>query len=165
MKQWTILICLTILVAAALYIGHCHVQQNAAIVTNTVTNVKQMQQQQQEIDDRLQRMERMLGSDEPSRGVRSLTMIATAYTPAADEGGHLDALGSDLVPYRTIAVDPTVIPLGSRLLVRCQGKIIAVGIARDTGSAIHGNKIDLCMLTKTEAYRWGRRQVEVTIIN
>jgi 3D (Asp-Asp-Asp) domain-containing protein len=113
---------------------------------------------------RLENLERMLRTDEPSRGVRSLTMIATAYTPAADEGGYLDALGADLVPYRTIAVDPSIIPLGSRMLVKYQGKIIIVGIARDTGSAIMGNRIDLCMPTKTEARDWGRKQVEVVIL-
>lgn len=60
----------------------------------------------------------------------------------------------------TIAVDPEVIPLGSKLHVEGYGE----GIAEDTGGAIRGNIIDLYMLDRNEALSWGRRQVEVTII-
>lgn len=60
----------------------------------------------------------------------------------------------------TIAVDPTIIPLGTRLFVEGYGE----GIAEDTGGAIRGNIIDLYMLDRNEALSWGRRQVEVRII-
>jgi 3D (Asp-Asp-Asp) domain-containing protein len=60
----------------------------------------------------------------------------------------------------TIAVDPEVIPLGSKLHVEGYGE----GIAEDTGGAIKGEIIDLYMLDRNEALSWGRRQVEVKII-
>ena len=60
----------------------------------------------------------------------------------------------------TIAVDPTIIPLGTRLFVEGYGE----GIAEDTGGAIQGEIIDLYMLDRNEALSWGRRQVEVRII-
>jgi 3D (Asp-Asp-Asp) domain-containing protein len=60
----------------------------------------------------------------------------------------------------TIAVDPEVIPLGSKLYVEGYGE----GIAEDTGGAIRGEIIDLYMLDRNEALSWGRRQVEVRII-
>jgi len=60
----------------------------------------------------------------------------------------------------TIAVDPTIIPLGTRLFVEGYGE----GIAEDTGGAIKGEIIDLYMLDRNEALSWGRRQVEVRII-
>jgi 3D (Asp-Asp-Asp) domain-containing protein len=60
----------------------------------------------------------------------------------------------------TIAVDPTIIPLGTRLFVEGYGE----GIAEDVGGAIQGEIIDLYMLDRNEALSWGRRQVEVRII-
>jgi len=60
----------------------------------------------------------------------------------------------------TIAVDPEVIPLGTRLHIEGYGE----GIAEDTGGAIKGEIIDLYMLDRNEALSWGRRQVEVRII-
>jgi 3D (Asp-Asp-Asp) domain-containing protein len=60
----------------------------------------------------------------------------------------------------TIAVDPTIIPLGTRLFVEGYGE----GIAEDTGGAIQGEIIDLYMESESECWDWGRRQVEVKII-
>jgi 3D (Asp-Asp-Asp) domain-containing protein len=60
----------------------------------------------------------------------------------------------------TIAVDPTIIPLGTRLFVEGYGE----GIAEDTGGAIKGEILDLYMESESECWDWGRRQVEVKII-
>jgi 3D (Asp-Asp-Asp) domain-containing protein len=60
----------------------------------------------------------------------------------------------------TIAVDPEVIPLGSKLYVEGYGE----GIAEDTGGAIKGEILDLYMESESECWDWGRRQVEVRII-
>ena len=60
----------------------------------------------------------------------------------------------------TIAVDPTIIPLGTRLYVEGYGE----GIAEDTGGAIQGHRIDLYMESEDECWTWGRRTVEVRII-
>jgi len=80
---------------------------------------------------------------------------ATAYTWT----GNRTATGT--WPSRgTIAVDPEVIPLGTRLHIEGYGE----GIAEDTGGAIKGEIIDLYMEDRNEALSWGRRQVEVRII-
>jgi 3D (Asp-Asp-Asp) domain-containing protein len=60
----------------------------------------------------------------------------------------------------TIAVDPAIIPLGTRLYVEGYGE----GIAEDTGGAIQGEIIDLYMESEDECWAWGRRTVEVRII-
>lgn len=60
----------------------------------------------------------------------------------------------------TIAVDPSVIPLGSKVYVDGYG----YAIAADTGSAIKGNIIDLYLNSASECDSWGRRQVNVLIV-
>ena len=85
----------------------------------------------------------------------TITFEATAYTWT----GNQTATGS--WPSRgTIAVDPEVIPLGSKLHVEGYGE----GIAEDTGGAIKGNIIDVYLPTEAECWQWGRRQVEVRIL-
>ena len=63
--------------------------------------------------------------------------------------------------YSTIAVDPTVIPMGSKVYIEGYG----YATASDTGSAIKGNIIDLFFNTEAEARSWGRRDVKIRIIN
>ncbi|MGH4137829.1 3D domain-containing protein [Clostridium sp.] len=63
--------------------------------------------------------------------------------------------------YSTIAVDPRVIPMGSKVYVEGYG----YAIASDTGSAIKGNIIDVFFNTKAEVSNWGRRNVKIRIIN
>lgn len=58
-----------------------------------------------------------------------------------------------------MAVDPRVIPLGTRLFVPRYG----MGIAADTGTAIGGRIIDLWMPSRAQARRWGRRTVVITV--
>lgn len=84
---------------------------------------------------------------------------ATAYS-----GGTITAMG--LKPVRnpngisTIAVDPSVIPLGSKVYIPGYG----YAIASDTGGAIKGNKIDLYMNSEQACNAWGRRPVTVYVI-
>ena len=86
------------------------------------------------------------------------TMNATAYT-----GGGLTAMG--LTPVRnlsgisTIAVDPSVIPLGTKVYIPGYGN----AICSDTGGLIKGNIIDLYMNSKSESLNWGRRTVTLYI--
>ena len=58
-----------------------------------------------------------------------------------------------------VAVDPSVIPLGSRLTIPGYG----TGIAADTGGAVQGNTIDVWFPTLAQARAWGRRTVTITI--
>ncbi|HDR7642682.1 TPA: enterotoxin, partial [Bacillus wiedmannii] len=99
---------------------------------------------------------------------RELTVVATAYTADPSENGTyggrvLTAMGHDLTVnpnMRIIAVDPKVIPLGSKVWVEGYGE----AIAGDTGSAIKGNRIDVLMGSKSKAMNWGRKTVKVKIL-
>ncbi len=99
---------------------------------------------------------------------RELTVVATAYTADPSENGTyggrvLTAMGHDLTSnpnMRIIAVDPKVIPLGSKVWVEGYGE----AIAGDTGSAIKGNRIDVLMGSKSKAMNWGRQTVKVKIL-
>lgn len=83
-----------------------------------------------------------------------MTFTATAYTWT----GYRTATGT--WPSRgTVAVDPRVIPTGTKLWVEGYGEAVAA----DTGGAIIGNRIDLYMDSKDECLQWGRRKVEVQI--
>lgn len=90
---------------------------------------------------------------------RKLTVVATAYAPGVAGVGTRTATGVRATR-GIIAVDPRVIPLGTRLYVPGYGH----GVAADTGGAIRGNKIDLCFETGAEAIAWGRRTVTITIL-
>ncbi|WP_081328686.1 3D domain-containing protein [Neomoorella thermoacetica] len=87
-------------------------------------------------------------------------MLATAYTASSEEGTADGRTATGIKVRRgVVAVDPKVIPLGTKLYIEGYGEAIAA----DTGGAIKGNKIDLFMDSKQEALRWGRRWVLVTI--
>lgn len=90
---------------------------------------------------------------------RKLRVVATAYAPGVAGVGTRTATGARAAR-GIIAVDPRVIPLGTRLYVPGYG----YGVAADTGGAIKGNKIDLCFATGAEAIAWGRRTVTITIL-
>lgn len=90
-----------------------------------------------------------------------MTMVATAYSP--EEPGLDDNTASGMKATRgVVAVDPRVIPLGTRLHVEGYGN----AIAGDTGSAIKGNRIDVCFDTLEEMNSWGGyRTVRVEILD
>ncbi len=94
----------------------------------------------------------------PASGTK-LTVTATAYAPGVDGVGTRTATGSR-AGYGVVAVDPRVIPLGTRLYIPGYG----YGVAADTGGAIKGDKIDVCFDTRAEAIAWGRRTVTITIL-
>ncbi len=96
-------------------------------------------------------------------GRKILTMTATAYHPMDGIGskyGGRTASGI-MAKYGVVAVDPRVIPLRTWVYVEGYG----LAIAADTGSAIKGNKIDLCMTDKKAIYKFGRRKVRVHVLN
>lgn len=93
---------------------------------------------------------------------RTITMRSTAYTsdPAENGGYSTTAMGTS-IRYGVAAVDPRVIPLGTRLYIEGYG----YARAEDTGGAIKGNRIDLVFGSKSQSNNWGRRTVRVTILN
>jgi 3D (Asp-Asp-Asp) domain-containing protein/peptidoglycan hydrolase CwlO-like protein len=64
------------------------------------------------------------------------------------------------VAWGVVAVDPSVIPLGTRMFVPGYGE----GVAADTGSAVKGATIDLWFPTCAQAIAWGRRTVTITLL-
>lgn len=104
--------------------------------------------------------------EEPSAeaGGREFYVSATAYTASCNGCSGITATGINLKanPHlKVIAVDPNVIPLGSKVWVEGYGH----AVAGDTGGAIKGNKIDLFVPTTEEAYAWGRKTVRIKVLN
>lgn len=95
---------------------------------------------------------------------QTFIMESTAYSsdPAdALGGGTVTVTGQNLLTNpMAVAVDPNVIPLGTRLYVEGYGE----AIASDTGGAIKGNIVDVHFSTYEQCIQWGRRQVKVTIL-
>ncbi|GFI61747.1 cell wall-binding protein YocH [Clostridiales bacterium] len=90
---------------------------------------------------------------------KSLTVVATGYTQY-DEGCTSTTATGTAAIRGAVAVDPSVIPLGTQLYIPGYG----IGTAEDTGGAIEGNRIDLCYNSATEAFAWGKQTVTVYIL-
>jgi uncharacterized protein YabE (DUF348 family) len=89
---------------------------------------------------------------------------ATAYTAYCNGCSGRTATGLNLRAnpnMKVIAVDPRVIPLGTKVYVEGYG----YAVAADTGGAIKGYKIDLFMPSNQDCYRWGRKKVKIKILN
>jgi cystine transport system substrate-binding protein len=96
---------------------------------------------------------------------------APPAAPAAPEGGHtltVSSTGYSLpghtatglpVGWGIVAVDPSVIPLGTHMTIPGYGE----GVAADTGGAVRGATIDLWFPTVAQARAWGRRTVTITL--
>ncbi len=103
----------------------------------------------------------------PLKYSKSYTMSASAYTAGpestgknpGDAGYGRTATGA-IAQKGVVAVDPSVIPLGTKLYIPGYG----IATAADTGGSIKGNKIDLCFNTLNEALNFGRRNVEVYVL-
>ncbi|MED4476185.1 3D domain-containing protein, partial [Oceanobacillus caeni] len=103
------------------------------------------------------------GNSEDDAELNVIQATATAYTANCDGCSGITSTGVDLNANpnaKVIAVDPSVIPLGSKVYVDGYG----YAVAADTGGSIKGNKIDVHVPTKAEAYKWGNRTVNVTIL-
>jgi uncharacterized protein YabE (DUF348 family) len=102
--------------------------------------------------------------NQPASGEKELFMHATAYTAKCAGCSGVTATGIDLRNHpnaKVVAVDPNVIPLGSKVWVEGYG----YAVAGDTGGAIKGNRIDVHVPTPGQANSFGRKQVKVKIIN
>lgn len=94
-----------------------------------------------------------------SLGTFRLTFYCNCSSCCGKWAGGRTASGTIPVQGRTIAVDPDVIPLGSRVLIDGQEYI-----AEDTGGAIKGNRIDVYMDSHKEALRAGVKNAEVYLL-
>ncbi|MEK5187168.1 ubiquitin-like domain-containing protein [Solibacillus sp. FSL W7-1324] len=101
--------------------------------------------------------------NEPTASKEELIVEATAYTPFCTGCSGTTKMGINVrlnTNIKVIAVDPTVIPLGSRVWVEGYG----FAIAGDIGSDIKNNRIDVLVHSNTEAFKWGRKQVRLKIL-
>jgi len=99
----------------------------------------------------------------PTQYKRMLNMTATAYAPGPLDNGkwnNLTYMGGT-VKQGVAAVDPTVIPMGSKLWVEGYGE----AIAEDQGSAIKGNRIDLAFNDRNDALEYGIQDRKIYVLN
>jgi 3D (Asp-Asp-Asp) domain-containing protein len=95
---------------------------------------------------------------------KEITVTATAYTADCEGCSGITKTGVNLEENpdaKVIAVDPAVIPLGSKVHVEGYG----YATAEDIGGGIDGNEIDVYVPDENDAMDWGRKQVKVTIID
>lgn len=137
-------------------------KQEAAPQPKQEQPVKQQEPpKQQEQPKKEQQIEQ--ASDTKEEGT-TMYVTATAYTAYCDGCSGITYTGIDLRAnpnQKVIAVDPNVIPLGSRVWVEGYG----TAIAGDIGGAIQGNRIDVFIPNKDEANRFGIKQVKITILD
>lgn len=89
-------------------------------------------------------------------------MNSTAYTPSAGlKNPTFRTATGRIAKFGVIAVDPRVIKLNTLVFVENYG----FAIAADTGGAIKGNIIDVCLPTESQCRQWGRRKVKVHVFN
>jgi len=89
----------------------------------------------------------------PHRGPRTIVIVSTGYSLPGTTATGLP------VGHGIAAVDPTVIPLGTRMTIPGYGEAVAA----DTGSAIRGIRVDLWFPTQREAEAWGWQTLTVTL--
>jgi 3D (Asp-Asp-Asp) domain-containing protein len=86
---------------------------------------------------------------------KTMNVVAAAYT------GHGITSTGQKPAWGTIAVDPRVIPYGTKIYIPCFDKVF---VANDCGGAIKGNKIDIFMDTNSQCNNWGRKTIEIQIL-
>jgi 3D (Asp-Asp-Asp) domain-containing protein len=100
----------------------------------------------------------------PKAEGKTLTVTATAYTAYCEGCSGITKTGQNLrqdPSQKVIAVDPRVIPLGSKVYVEGYGE----AIAGDIGGAIKGNRIDIFIPNYAQAIDFGVQSLEVTILD
>jgi len=90
-----------------------------------------------------------------------LKMIATAYSRSEEEGtaDGITASGTIVRP-GVVAVDPDIIPLGTKIIIEGMGTYVA----EDTGGAIKGNRLDIYYESRKEAFEFGVQSVNVFVL-
>ena len=99
----------------------------------------------------------------PAAEYTEITVTATAYCPCAKCCGKTDgitATGTKATAGRTIAVDPSVIPYGTKVIINGN-----TYVAEDCGGAVKGNDIDIFFDSHKEAQKFGRQTLPAYILN
>ncbi|MBQ2753050.1 MAG: G5 domain-containing protein [Firmicutes bacterium] len=90
---------------------------------------------------------------------KAMQMVVTGYTPW-DEGCTGITASGKVADFGMIAADTRVLPFGTKIYVPGYG----IGVVEDRGGAIKGNRLDLCYMSLTEAFKWGVRDMIVYIL-
>lgn len=156
MRKYIVILLLMILVVI---IGVHQVQSQTE--TKLETKNKNVELMDKEMVMYNNEIEQELDSNIKTENENYMIMEATAYTKSIEEGTHRGITKSGTQVSRgTIAVDPRVIPLGTKVYVEGYGHAECL----DIGGAIKGNRIDLYMDSRKECFEFGRKNVKVYII-
>ncbi|MGG3988693.1 LysM peptidoglycan-binding domain-containing protein [Bacillus smithii] len=137
------------------------VQQSEQPAQNAQQPVQKSQQPAQQV----QSQPAQQSNTQPDNAAQgeTFTMTATAYTANCGGCSGVTATGMNLKANpnaKVIAVDPSVIPLGTKVYVEGYGE----AIAGDTGGSINGNRIDVFVPNDQQARNWGVRTVTVKVL-
>ena len=119
-----------------------------------------------EIQNLLSEIKKRIAQIQPSglTLVGEWDMIATAYHAFGKGGNDINGNGITAIGLRArkgiVAVDPRVIPLGTKLYIPGYGEALAA----DTGSRIKGSRIDLCFESLGECFRFGKRKIKIYLV-
>jgi len=115
------------------------------------------------LEESISDMEEIIENENYMRDIGTFTLTYYCKEPGCRicGGGGKTASGTQVTPGRSVAVDPKVIPLGTKIYIDGLG----YRIAEDTGGAVKGNKIDVNVNTHAEALQLGRtHNVKVWIV-
>jgi uncharacterized protein YabE (DUF348 family) len=138
------------------------VLENGKEVVRNLLNETKLKEKQ----DKVVAVGTMTFAQQVSRGAASgqeIFVSSTAYTASCNGCSGTTATGINLrvnPNVKVIAVDPSIIPLGTKVYVDGYG----YAVAADTGSAIKGYKIDVFFPSKSDAFRWGNKKVKIRIL-
>lgn len=102
-------------------------------------------------------------SKETNQVAKTIRVSATAYTANCAGCSGITSTGINLKANpnkKVISVDPSVIPLGSKVHVEGYG----YAVAGDVGGGINGNEIDVFIPSRSKALQWGRKTVTVKVL-
>lgn len=157
-------------------------QKNDLTITELSTRFHEAEDKITKQQKKIQQLESELKNKKASRNNPSVASASsvnvsgmmkfrsTAYSdqePYEIGGGVITASGTHVTEGRTIAVDPRVIKLGSKVKIICPDfpSVNGVYLAEDTGGAIKGNIIDIYMHSESKTIQFGRRTIYVEILN
>lgn len=124
-----------------------------ALNARRIADVESAAQAARERSERIAPPEPAAPQPAPVAGESTLTVVATGYSLKGQTATGIPT------SWGVVAVDPAVIPLGTRMTIPGYGE----GIAADVGSAVRGATIDLWFPTRAQALAWGRRTVTITL--
>lgn len=120
-------------------------QESGQITSTTVTMAKVIPIRAEPIE---------VSRSKPKNHQRIEVMVVTSYCDVRNNCADGTRPGPG-----TVAVDPKIIPLGTRMYIPGYGN----AVAHDTGGLIKGNRLDIWLPTKEQCIQWGRQEVQVII--